>query len=154
MTQNNINTGSRILQRLSVSTASIITGNVTTPADDTIPQLSESVSIVTLAITPKSAVSTLLIELTCKTSVHATTTSGTVALFQDSTANALTAMYRRGFGDNILRYVMTSGTISSTTFKAQVGRVGGTACYINSDTVGGGLMGGVMYAWLTIIEIL
>jgi len=154
MTQNGVNTGSRILQRVTTSTTSVITGNVTTPADNTIPQSGESVQILSLAITPISASSTLLIELTCQTRPNATTASGTLALFQDAGADAINSVYRRGQPDNSLRHVMTSGTTSSTTFKAQVGRVAGTALYVNSDAAGGALMGGVMYAWLTITEIL
>lgn len=137
---------------------SIVTAAVM-PYDTSIPQNTEGVEIVTAAITPKSATSKLLIE------AQATATfagwSGTqymiAGLFQDSTANALSAnvtpIGAAGTYSVRVHYVMTSGTTSETTFKL---RVGGA---LNSGTgtitsAAGSVLGGVAKTTLTVTEIM
>lgn len=102
------------------------------PQDDTIPQSGEGFEVLTQAITPTNASNLLVI--TC--SFPARSTDGTIALFQDATANALTAT---AFGStwmetHLLEHIMLAGTTSATTFKIRVGGSGGGShIYINGN---------------------
>ena len=83
----------------------------------------------------------------------------TVALFQDSTANALAAvgMYRAGgdqMGTASLIYQLQAGTTSATTFKIRAGAHGGQNVQINGKGVGSTrVYGGVAYSALAVMEI-
>ncbi len=135
------------------STAS---GTTAIPYDDTIPQSGEGDEYMTLAITPKSATSKLVIAVIIQ-GACGTTDVVTAALFQDSTANALAASpnyFPAGStGDSWgLRLEMTSGTTSATTFKVRAGSSGGGTFYFNG-TSGGRIYGGVAASSITITEI-
>lgn len=101
------------------------------PFDDTVPQNTEGTEIITLPITPESTSNKLAIEFFMPMWDGDTVRVGTVALFQDSTADALAV------GQNInstntyskqlfMVHVMDAGTTSSTTFKIRVGPNAGT----------------------------
>lgn len=105
------------------------------PFDDTVPQNTEGTEIITLAITPTSTSNKLVIEFFMPMWDGDTVRVGTVALFQDSTADALAV------GQNInaantysaqlgIIHIMDAGTTSSTTFKIRVGPNAGTM-YLN-----------------------
>jgi len=156
MTQNAINSPVTLLQRVSISTSALVTCSTIIPADDTIPQITEGTQVLSLAITPKSATSTLFIEFASPCSCDATATlSPIVALFQDSTANALEAHYlaltNSRSSELFIRHIMTSGTTSSTTFQIRVGPSAGN-CYVNGSVTGTRLEGGVSNTNLTISE--
>lgn len=109
---------------VAVSSA-VATGTTLVPFDDTIPQNTEGDEYITIAFTPTSATSTLYIFASL---MLANSAAGnmTLALFQDSTANALAATaHRFGTVDSpytvSLSHTMTSGTTSSTTFKIRAG---------------------------------
>ena len=154
MTQNKINTTSRLLQFLNTSSASTFNTTTVIPRDNTIPQNTEGNEILTLAITPKSASSTLVITFTGWGLVAAGVSTGCAALFQDTTADALSAMFIRTGRSIILRHIMTSGTTSSTTFKIRVGPDAAGSFYLNANATGTRVMGGVSRVWLTIEEYL
>lgn len=166
MTQNALNTTSPVIQRVQTTTNSVVTLSATLPRDNSIPQQSEGNEVFTLTITPTTATSTLQFFCTMHVSgLNATGTNNvTLALFQDSTANAVAAMNNRyggaGPGGSRLHaltfvYTMTSGTASSTTFKIRAGIGSGTGpSYINGDPVGSRLMGGVSNALFSIKEYL
>jgi hypothetical protein len=125
------------------------------PYDDSIPQNTEGDEILTLAITPKSATSKLVITFSCTgTPDNVIAADGVIALFQDATAGALAAVHLRFVRTSMIRHVMTSGTTSATTFKIRAGAPGGGNLYINSNDGVNRLMGGVSYATLTIEEYL
>jgi hypothetical protein len=154
MKQNRVNSLNNVLQYLSTSTASVITSTTAIPIDNTIPQNTEGTQALTLSITPKFSTSKLLIEYNAQMNVDTTNVVYlTTALFQDSNVNAIAAITLRLARDNILRYVMTSGTTSSTTFSIRVGPESSLGTlWVNADTTGTRLMGGVSLAWLTITE--
>lgn len=113
-----------ILQRQSSQTGALQTGTTLVPFDDTIPQNTEGTEFITLAITPKSATSILVIEAI----MHVSPSSGgrlCMALFQDTTADALACTLRYldvSHSDTMtLKHTMTSGTTSATTFKIRIG---------------------------------
>lgn len=158
MTQNSINTAHTQLQSVTTSTASVVTCSTNIPYDDTIPQNTEGDEVLTLAITP--TYSNSILEIWFDGLVTKDTNAGSVqvALFQDSTANALMAQAymlttnTTGRSDTAsLRYYMTSGTTSSTTFKIRIGSAANT-CFVNGDNAGNRLMGGVSSTRLTITE--
>jgi hypothetical protein len=158
MTQNRVNSTRVLLQRVNTSTSSLVTCSTTIPADDTIPQNTEGTEVLTLAITPSTTTTTLVIDYSSPTiQTDAGSQNITVALFQDSTANALMAQSCL-VGSNRsttaeLRYIMTSGTTSSTTFKIRIGSSAGTA-YVNGGAAGTRRDGGVSSANLMISEYL
>ena len=133
--------------------------SVQIPQDDTIPQNTEGHEVMTLAITPTSATSLLKIEVMC---CGATSNNGsfTMALFQDSTANALSVAEAKASNANpnmydtgTLTHVMVAGTTSATTFKVRMAPMSATGTnYFNSDS-GGRHHGGVANSGIIITEV-
>ena len=145
-----------VRQVVSTITGAVATGTTAIPVDDTIPQSTEGDQYMTLSITPKSATSKLVIEVAWIGS-QSVNSQVTAALFQDSTANALAAVASEVITGNQtiialnFRYVMTSGTTSSTTFKVRAGGTSGTTTFNGRNT--GRLFGGVMASSIVITEI-
>ena len=110
----------------------------------------------TLAITPTSATNRLRISVVCQLHCSAAIYIVT-ALFQDSTANALAAgTVYPGLATQIpalitLKYTMTAGTTSATTFKVRGGsNVAGTTTFNGSG--GAGLFNGTFFSSIIITE--
>lgn len=146
----------RIVQVVNTQTGAVATGTIVIPADDTIPQITEGDEYMTLAITPKNTSNFLKIEVVLA-SAHTGGGAWTVALFQDSTANALAAMYNFYEGNNLqgqikFTHYMTAGTTSATTFRVRAGDVGAGTTTFNGIS-GGRIFGGVMASSITITEI-
>lgn len=128
------------------------------PNDDTIPQSSEGLEIITATITPESATNRLLIKATCNVSfVTLGQVQGCIALFKDSDVSAIAAS-AIDFSDNTvmvgrdLFHEMEAGTTSAITFKIRVGSsVAGTVTVNGSS--GSRRFGGVMGTYLEIIEV-
>lgn len=148
----------RVAQIVTYATGAAATGTGTIPFDDTIPQNTEGDQYMSLAITPTSASSTLEIEVTVFASTTAAATNMCVALFQDSTANALAAGYTVTVSNTCLvcityKHIMAAGTTSATTFKVRAGPdAAGTVTF--NGLYGGRRYGGVMPSRITIKEYL
>jgi hypothetical protein len=147
-------TGS-VLQVVNTQSGAVATGTTAIQIDDTIPQNTEGTEFMTLAITPTNINNKLVVQVVMQLSTNADANIG-IALFQDSTANALAAQTFRqdvstGFTILNLIHYMTAGTTSSTTFKARGGAGSGT--YTFNGTGGGRIFGGVMSSSITIMEI-
>ena len=148
-----------VVQVVNTQTGEIVTGTTLTPVDDTIPQNTEGVECMTLAITPTNASNKLLIQVVANSSHSASNPTYTVALFQDNTVNALAAI--ASFNSDasagrplsrILNHFMTAGTTNLTTFKVRIGaNVGGTLTF--NGIAGARYYGGVMASSITITEI-
>ena len=144
-----------VLQVVNSQTGAVATGTTIIPTDNTIPQITEGTQFLSLAITPKSATSKLLIvyELNASTSVASAIGS---ALFQDSTVNAIAggfATQQAGWSQRYaVSYFMTSGTTSSTTFTVRAGTETAGTITINGQA-GGRIYGGVCMSSITITEI-
>tara|TARA_R100000995_G_scaffold61079_1_gene31123 strand:- start:452 stop:1084 length:633 start_codon:yes stop_codon:yes gene_type:complete len=126
-------------------------------ADDTIPQRTEGDEILTCAITRLSASSRLRIRAHCPFSVNGSM-AVILALFQDTTANALAAVSTSTGDDDemnhmTLEHEMASGSTGSTTFKLRIGPVSSANVRTNGISTGR-LLGGVMKTTLTVEEIL
>jgi len=116
----------KILQVVNVTDSTLGTGTTIIPQDGSIPQNTEGDEHMTLAITPTNASNKLLILVTLNTDHSGAIISRTMALFQDSTANALAATGTASDTNNgptalSLNHYMTAGTTSATTFKIRVG---------------------------------
>ena len=145
-----------VLQVKNFQTGTLATGTTVIPYDNTIPQITEGTQFLSLAITPTSATSKLLIQVNVFVS-SSVITFITAALFQDSTANALAGSSFYGSvatGTVIIpfNYFMTSGTTSSTTFTVRCGSNNASTLTLNGSS-GTQELGGVASSSITITEI-
>jgi len=146
------------VQIINAQTSALVTANVTIPTDDTIPQKTEGVEVLTATITPTSATNKLFIIFSASMGNTIGGQSSTIALFQDATTNSLSSIITSYNGVNnssehgVLTYYMTAGTTSATTFKIRVGPQVGSSSYINGNAAAR-IFGGVASTQLTIIEI-
>ena len=148
--------GGKLVQVVNTQTGAVATGTTIIPFDDTIPQNTEGDEYMTLAITPTVATNMLLIDIVVFASVTATPWI-VVALFQDTTANALAADATFNnlstAGATIsFRYKMLAGTTSLTTFKVRVGPSSAATVTFNGQSAAR-RFGGVAISGITISEI-
>jgi hypothetical protein len=146
-----------IQQIQTLITGAVSTGSTQMFYDDTPPQSTEGDQYMQLSITPKSATSKLVISVVASCSSNQADNI-IMALFQDSTANALAAtvvnlLQPGGMINPSFVHEMTSGTTSATTFKVRIGQsVGGSLITFNG-TLAGRLMGGIMSSSIVIMEV-
>ena len=126
--------------------------------DNSIPQISEGYEVMTLAITPTSTTTRLFI-LVNMAGGGGSAGYQSLALFQDSTANALASACNQNFASGksnttCFFHDMVSGTTSETTFKVRFGTESGSGTsYFNGDpSVGGQIHGGVLGSGIFILE--
>ena len=141
-----------VLQRVFTQTGAVATSTATIPTDDTIPQKTEGTEFMTLAITPLSTSSVLVVEVSF---IFSGTTGGTTvcALFRDDTANALATnwSYQSSSGEMDemnLHHAVVSGSLSATTFKVRAG-FGSTLTFNGQSSArkfGGTMASGI---WIT-----
>lgn len=146
----------KLVQIVNTQTGAVATGTTAIPIDDTIPQNTEGDQYMSLAITPASAANTLKIEVVWNGTNSGGANTLVVALFQDSTANALACASRfigtaGALGQLIFTYYMTAGTTSATTFKVRAGANAGTTTF--NGAAGARYFGGVFISSITITEI-
>ena len=147
--------GGTVVQIKNVQTGAKSSGTTVIPLDDSIPQKTEGIEVMTLAITPTSTSTRLKIEV----QVYMANDSGDdhiVALFQDGTANALAAGINfqvtvNGCTEHSFSHNMAAGTTSATTFKVRLG------CDSSGTTTFNGFgnarkLGGTMASSITITE--
>ena len=146
-----------VVQVVNTQDGAVATGTTTLPWDDTIPQNTEGDQYMSLSITPTNASNKLKIDVVWNGTHSSATTRMIVALFQDTTANALAVSMHENSASTHLACVkfthyMTAGTTSATTFKIRAGSsAAGTTTFNGSG--GGRLFGGVMASSITITEI-
>ncbi len=144
-----------VAQRVSTETGAVATGTTVIPLDDTIPQNTEGDQYMTLAITPKSATSILVIESVVNLSGAASNSTNIASLFQDSVAGALATSAT--FNSNLftaqikITHIMTSGSTSPITFKIRAGQAAaGTTTFNGASSAR--LFGGVNASSMAITE--
>lgn len=144
-----------VVQVVNTQTGAVATGTTTIPVDDTIPQNTEGVEFMTLAVTPTSASNKLMIEVVAMIQCGGNGVN-TGALFQDSTANAIAAInWGTGVTEHstcVLRHYMTAGTTSPTTFKFRAGNSNAGTTTFNGGS-SSREYGGVAASSITITEI-
>lgn len=146
-----------VVQVVNTQTGAVASGSTTIPYDDTIPQNTEGDQYMSLAITPTAAANILKIDVVFNWATNANV-HAIVALFQDSTANALAAVL--DFTNSSFEaakpctftHYMTAGTTSSTTFKVRAGMESAATLTFNGVTAARKL-GGVNASSITITEI-
>lgn len=146
------------VQRVAASYATRTNVGATIPNDDTIPQSSEGTEILTVAISPKTTTNVLRVTFIGQFEQDAASRFNFIALFRDSTADALSAVVSfqfpgiaQGLGQGVLVHEFVPGSTSSTTLKIRVGNQDAQAMYLNGDS-GARKFGGVSKAWLVIDE--
>jgi hypothetical protein len=130
-----------------------VTGNI--PADDTIPQITEGTQVLSCAITPRSATSTLRIDVTVNFGGNAQP-SACAALFRDAVADALAVGTHSPGDDSTMNSIqfthfVSSTATSSTTFTVRLGWSSGSGGFNGSG--GGRKYGGVCASSISITEI-
>ena len=118
-----------LVQTVSTETSTPSAGTTQIPSDSSIPQNTEGDQYMSLAITPKSSTNILDIEVAAWLTTGVASRFIAGALFQDSTADALTAndIFQASSGGSvqlILKHRMVAGTTSTTTFKFRAGLEG------------------------------
>ncbi len=143
------------IQRQVNFTGAVASGSTVMPNDDTIPQSAEGDQYMAQAITPTSAANVLHVSHLGNYQPAAGAYIG-VALFQDSTANSLAAVYIASSSGlaypNPLEWIMAAGTISATTFKVRAGSSSGTNTFNGSAT--NRKFGGVIASFLSVRELM
>jgi hypothetical protein len=142
-------------------TASSVTSGSTTaniPFDDTIPQNTEGLEILTLAITPTNASSTLQITATVTVSGGGLV-SVAGALFVDSTANAIAANLNTVGGNGYFSFLtvaasISAGSTSARTYKFRIGNSTSGTVYYNRWATGDLYSTAGPETRITILEIL
>lgn len=136
----------------------LLSADLTTaiPYDDTIPQISEGVEIITVSFTPTSATNNLRFSFTGMFA-HGGTQVGIAALFGGGVASAIAATAcRTESGDEPGQFCLTheevSGTASAKTFAVRVGPASSGTIRMNGTSAARRL-GGVSKAVLVIQEI-
>ena len=150
-------TAGRIVQVVNVTTGAVATGTTVAVNDDTIPQSNEGNEFMTLAITPTSSSNKLRIQVHVYGSMAASSNIHVMALFQDSTANALAAVgefQTANTGPSLLTidHYMAAGTTDATTFKVRV-HGDGSGTYTFNGVSGARKFGSVANSSITITEI-
>lgn len=148
----------KVLQMVYVFTGAYATGSTVIPFDDTIPQITEGNEVMTLAITPISATSKLLVNVDVS---GASNVQGnwTAALFRDSTADSLATAQTKQSDvnpDHIdhlhLTWVADADSTSATTFKVRCGQTNAGDWYFNGQNASR-WYGGSSNSGITITEI-
>lgn len=138
------------------------------PADNTIPQDTEGLSVTSLAITPKSTTSKLVISVSgyfyLSASGGAGGTVGILTITKSGTTNAIATSIVGAIPDTtstsaenaVLQVVETSGSTSARTYTVRMGCGSTNAANATLATNGGAsaIFGGTMALTLSITEIL
>ena len=119
------------------------------------PHTTASSNAIEVSITPTNASNKLMIDIVAQLSDDGGDRLQ-MALYQDSTANALAsnAHYQSGgaYHANLtMKHFMTAGTTSETTFKMRAGGTGGTTTFNGEG--GARKLGGTFASSITITEI-
>jgi len=143
------------IQTVNTQTGAVATGSSQIPLDDSIPQNTEGFEVMSLSVTPTSAANNLLIQVVVNCAIDSALTP-TIALFQDSTSNALACNTMFNGTNTVTPYVfnhyMAAGTASSTTFKVRIGSSSATTMTFNGFS-SARKFGGVLASSITITEI-
>ncbi len=146
----------KLVQVVNTQTGAVATTTTTIPDDDTIPQITEGAEFMTRTITPTSASNNLKIDVVIIFSSSAANKNA-VALFRDSTANALAAargeIFNAGENNAIsFSHFMAAGTTSLITFRVRAGGLQAGTFTFNGEG-GARKFGGVLASSITVTEI-
>jgi hypothetical protein len=139
----------------STSTRTTIGAGHEIPEDNTKPQNTEGLEILTTTITPSSNTNKVLIQATINGASSSSTSVLMLALFKDSGADAL-AVASHAFPANstaqcTICFLDSPATTSATTYKLRVGYKSGTGGFFINGTAP--LFNGTWISWMTSTEI-
>lgn len=145
-----------VVQKKHYAFNTLVSGTGTIPYDNTIPQNTEGSEFMTGAITPTSATNRLKVEVTFFYT-NTAFVNQQLALFQDSSANALAAVSYSPAGGGYsvtlpLAYDVVAGSTSEIVFKVRSGGDGAGTTYMNGSSAGAQLFGGVAVSSISITE--
>jgi hypothetical protein len=150
------NVGGTIKKVAYVQDGAVATGTTLIPYDDTIPQITEGDEYLSLAFTPTSATTVLMIEAV----VHAAVSTGgfpAVAIFEDGVNDAIGAAFfpAQLSADSTFtttaRAFVLAGSTSARTYKVRAGTDRAGTFTVNGRSAGR-LFGGKMISSLTVTE--
>jgi len=127
------------------------------PADNTIPQKTEGVEVITAPITAKNSLNELLLFFTSYGAVSTSFQPTQWAVFRGDESDAIAAGQFTSDQEPTTRHPFTfhvtvpAGTTSATTYKVRIGANSGTV-YVNRDS-GGLKYGAASQIFLSILEI-
>lgn len=157
-----IGTTATILQIVYKSSNTVVTGSTSIPFDDTIPQITEGVQVLSQAITPESSSSTIVIDVNMNCSGNEAQFLA-MALF-DGSSNAVQSSYwcadEVNAGTNSqaprncsLRAFITNTSTSPRTYSVRTGGGGGFGTNISfNGRASARLYGGSLVSSMTITE--
>ena len=145
-----------VIQVANFTTGALATSTVLIPTDDTIPQNTEGVQVLSLIFVPKRATSKLKIEVTTVMS-HSVIAWMVSALFRDAVADSLGAsnVHQGTAGASVaptFTVYVNANSIASTTFNVRIGAAAAGTTTFNGAG-GGRYLGGAMASSITITEI-
>jgi hypothetical protein len=146
-----------VIQTVNTNVVTSTSGTTQTPLDDTVPTISEGDQYLTRAITPNNSSNLLEILAIINGSSSDNASTLTMALHQDGGAAIAAITFAAAAGSNgmcqgVLRWYMTAGTTSSTTFTVRVGGDRAQTFTFNGFS-GARKLGGVCVSSITIREI-
>ena len=151
--------GGKVVQVVHVQDGTYATGTTSIPFDNTIPQITEGVEFMTLAITPTNSSNILFIDVVTMFGSATANSMLVNALFVGTTANALaTAQGGMGAAANrpqvttAFKYRMAAGVTTELTFRLRAGLIGSGTLLFNGYN-GGAYFGGSYASTITITEI-
>lgn len=132
------------------------TGTTVLPYDNTTPTNQEGDQYISFGFTPKSASSTLYVDVVATFSTNGTPDS-TMALFVGSGTSAVAAVGAKTSAANSamsfpLTFKVASSGTTSTSFNLRIGNAAGAATYFNGASAAG-LYGGVATSSIKITEV-
>jgi hypothetical protein len=146
------------VQTVHTQTGAVATGTTAIPFDDTIPQITEGDEYMTLAITPTNSSNKLIIEAVLNVAQSVAADPVVVALFQDTTANALAVAWagKSNLANSsegiFLRHEMTANIDVETTLRIRAGNNTGATTTFNGSS-GARKYGGVFASSIRISEV-
>jgi len=145
-----------VIQVANYTTGAMSTGTALIPFDNTIPQITEGTQFMSLAFTPKKATSKLKITVNLSASISIVGVV-TVALFQDSIANALATSISHcgvvnGVQQNSFITYISASDINSKTFTVRASCNATGTITVNGQS-SSPLFGGSLASSITIEEI-
>jgi hypothetical protein len=147
-----------VLGRAYAQATAYSTTTAAIPNDDTIPQITEGVEVLTLSYTPKSATSRVRVNAVVHTSIsNGSRVQGIIALFLNGGANAVYATgatQEDGNGTQqiplIVQWEHDPGSTSAQTYAVRVGPSGGTMAI--NGLPSGRRYGGVQISSISVTE--
>ena len=149
---------STVVQTVHTSDGILATGVGIMVADNTVPQITEGDEYMTLVITPKSLTNILKIDVVINLGSSTPDPTMIAALFQDTTANALTAhiasnsQMDQASGTLSFSYFTVAGTVAARTYRVRAAGASGTTSFNGASGVQD--LGGAGLSSITITEYL